>query len=116
VIFHIALASDWEAAKVDGHYRVSTLGRTLDEEGFIHCSEDRAQALQVAGSFYAAVAEPLLLLAVDDARLDDVRRETPPGSGERFPHVYGPIPVGAVVTVAAFERDGSGRFAWPDGL
>lgn len=116
MIFHIALAPDWDAARARGEYRVSTLGRTLDAEGFVHCSEDRAQALQVASSIYANVCEPLVILAVDDARLDDVRRESPPGSDDRFPHVYGPIPVAAVASVSPFERDGGGRFAWPEGL
>src|SRR5690606_18189493 len=38
VIFHIARASAWRSALADGHYRQSTVDRTLDEEGFIHAS------------------------------------------------------------------------------
>ena len=37
-IFHIALPDDWEAARRSGKYTASTRGRSLSEEGFIHCS------------------------------------------------------------------------------
>jgi len=37
-LFHIALRADWEQALAAGSYRVSTLGKSLDEEGFIHLS------------------------------------------------------------------------------
>jgi uncharacterized protein (DUF952 family) len=95
-LFHIALASDWSAAQQAGEYRISTLGRTLDEVGFVHAS----YAVQVAGvmaAFYSGVTEPLLLLAIDPARLGcKVRDEEVAPGGEMFPHIYGPIPVAAV--------------------
>ena len=37
-LFHIALPEDWVAAQVAGAYTVSTRGRTLADEGYIHCS------------------------------------------------------------------------------
>ena len=37
-ILHIALVEDWDAAQLVGQYEKSTIGRTLAEEGFIHCS------------------------------------------------------------------------------
>ena len=37
-IFHIATAADWRRALGSGTYTTSTVGRTLDEEGFIHTS------------------------------------------------------------------------------
>lgn len=116
VIFHIAKRSDWDTAQAEGEYRVSTLGRTLDDEGFIHASSDREQTLWVANSFYANVDEPLVLLVVDETQAGDVRRESPPGSDGQFPHVYGPIPLAAVTTVAPFGRDNAGRFSWPSEL
>ncbi len=98
-LFHIALASDWFAAQQAGEYRISTLGRTLDEVGFVHAS----YAEQVAGvlaAFYSDVTEPLLLLAIDPARLGcDVRLEAAAPGGGMFPHIYGPIPVSAVIDV-----------------
>src|SRR3954447_15573246 len=102
-IFHLALARDWEAARRAGEYTVSTLGRTLAEEGFIHA----ARADQWAGvreRFYAEVAEPLLLLVTDPARLTaEVREEAVPGLDETFPHVYGPLDLEAVVEVRSLS-------------
>lgn len=99
---HIALASDWERAQVTGSYDVSTLGRSLAQEGFVHASfPDQVEG--VARRFYADVTAPLVVLEIDPEMLEvDVLVE--PGdprdpASERFPHVYGPIPVGAVTGV-----------------
>jgi uncharacterized protein (DUF952 family) len=114
VVFHIARREDWEAAAGDGEYRVSTLGRTLADVGFIHCSASRAQVLAVAAAVYADVAEPLLLLSVDVDRVGSmVRYEASADGPEPFPHVYGPLPVSSVSTVVDFERDSDGTFVWP---
>jgi uncharacterized protein (DUF952 family) len=102
-VFHIARASDWEVALGQGSYRVSTLGRTLDQEGFIHCSF-RGQVAGVRDRFYAGL-DGLLVLAVDVDRLGPgsaVRLEDV-GTGELFPHVYGPIEVDAVVAVTPID-------------
>lgn len=98
-IFHLALRAEWEAAGATGEYRVSTLGRTLDEEGFLHASY-RHQWAGVRSAFYSAVDEPMVLLEIDPDRLDaPVVVEAPDGSAEAFPHIYGPLPVRAVVGV-----------------
>ncbi|GAA4574152.1 DUF952 domain-containing protein [Planotetraspora kaengkrachanensis] len=103
MIFHLALVSDWEQAQGAGEYRMSTLGRTLDEEGFIHASADLAQAEGVARRFYLDVTEPLVLLAVDESLLGSpVKFEVPEGTTEAFPHIYGPIPTAAVTTATPF--------------
>jgi uncharacterized protein (DUF952 family) len=103
MLFHLALASDWELAEKAGEYRVSTLGLTLEEEGFIHASADMDQANGVAGRFYRDVTEPLLLLAIDESLLGcPVRFEVPEGTTEAFPHIYGPIPTTAVITATPF--------------
>ena len=105
MIFHLALAADWDAAVPAGEYRVSTLGRTLEQEGYIHASADLAQAQGVAGRYYRDVTEPLVLLEIDEDRLGcPVRREVPEGADEAFPHIYGPIPVSAVTAVTPFSR------------
>jgi uncharacterized protein (DUF952 family) len=96
-LFHLALDVDWiEALRTDGRYRQSTIGRSLADEGFIHCSF--AEQLQDTADRFYAGRRDVLLLAIDPARLDaPVRVEPAPGTGERFPHVYGPITVNAVV-------------------
>lgn len=102
-LFHLALASDWAEAQTTGEYRTSTLGRSLEQEGFIHLSTE-AQVNGVARRFYADVAEPLALLRIDPTLLiDEVRLEVPPGAHEMFPHLYGPLPTAAVASVEPFE-------------
>ena len=50
LIYHIAEAADWEQARRDGQYTMSTRGRTLAEEGFIHAST-AAQVPLVAAAY-----------------------------------------------------------------
>lgn len=97
-IFHLALASEWAAAEASGAYTTSTLGRSLAEEGFIHASR-ADQWTAVRDRFYADVTEPLVLLQIDTDLLDVPVVEEPPAPGavETFPHIYGRLPVSAVV-------------------
>ena len=98
-LFHLALRRDWEAAQEAGEYQVSTRGRTLAEEGFLHASYAH-QWQGVRDAYYADVTEPLVLLEVDPDLLDvPLVVETPEGADEAFPHIYGPLPVTAVVDV-----------------
>ena len=115
-LFHLALASDWAAARAAGQYAVSTRGLSIDQVGFLHGSADRAQVDGVARRFYADVTEPLILLEIDEARLaragrtvrlEPVDPARPGGSGELFPHVYGgPLPVDAVVSATPYDGAG----------
>lgn len=103
-IFHIATAADWAAAQASGSYATSTYGVSLAEEGFIHASRgDQWQG--VRERFYADVAEPLVLLTIDPALLTaPVVEESPPGTSETFPHIYGPIDVAAVVGTIPLDK------------
>ncbi len=98
-IFHIATVSDWEAAKRAGSYTTSTYGVTLAQEGFIHASRgDQWQG--VRERFYGGVTEQLVLLTIDTDKLTaPVVEESPPGTDETFPHIYGPLNPDAVVQV-----------------
>jgi glutathione S-transferase len=101
-IYHLALAEDWRAAKTCGEYRRSTRGLALEQVGFIHASG----AHQVEATFrrFYADAEAVVLLTLDPGRLDaPLRWEAAPDSGELFPHIYGPLPVGAVRLAEPFS-------------
>ncbi|MBE1491731.1 DUF952 domain-containing protein [Plantactinospora soyae] len=111
MIFHIAEVSDWQAAQVSGDYRVSTRGRSLADEGFIHAAR-RGQVLGVAQAFYAD-AGPLLLLSIDPDRLSSPVRDDEVAPGIVFPHIYGPINLDAVVAAAPLRREADGRFILP---
>ena len=104
-LFHVALLADWEAAQQAGDYRVSTIGRSLEDEGFLHASFAH-QWRGVLAAYYAGVDEPLVLLEVDPDLLDvPVVVETPEGADQAFPHLYGPLPVAAVVDVHPLSVD-----------
>ena len=102
-VYHLAFANDWDDAVAAGAYRMSTRGRTLDEEGFIHMSSS-SQVDSVARRFYADVQEPLVLLTIDLTLVEaEVRLEVPPGAGEAFPHLYGELDPDAGVAVQPFR-------------
>ena len=105
MIYHLARVEDWDAALDAGEYRTSTLGRTLDEVGFIHASTVD-QLASTAERFYRDEPGDLVVLEIDESGLD-VRLEDG-GTGEYYPHVYGPVPVASVTAVrpAWFEDDG----------
>lgn len=113
MIYHIASAADWDAALEAGEYRTSTLGRTLEQVGFIHAAF-ADQVRDVADRYYQDVAEPLVLLTIDETRLDvPVRVDDVPGSDQGFPHVYGPIEVAAVVMNTPLPRGVDGGLEIP---
>ncbi|MGZ5371337.1 DUF952 domain-containing protein [Aeromicrobium sp.] len=113
LIFHIATDSDWRAARASGAYTTSTLGVTLGQEGFLHCSRD-SQVARVLSKHYSDVTEPLTLLTVDTNlltspwQLDDV-----PGAALSFPHIYGPLNPEAVVSAARLSKDIAGEWELP---
>ncbi len=108
-IYHIAYPADWARAQADGEYRVSTRGATLAQQGFIHAST-AAQVDLVANAVYAG-EESLVLLVIDCARLGaEVVYEPAPGTDQVFPHIYGPLPVSAVVDVLPLTAGVDGRF------
>jgi uncharacterized protein (DUF952 family) len=101
----VALLRDWEDAVALGRYEWSTLGVTLADEGFVHAA-DADQVDGVARRYYAGVEEPMVLLELDVDALEasgaPVRWERAPAADEAFPHVHGPLPVGAVRAATPF--------------
>ena len=97
MLHHLALAGEWAAAKLDGAYRRSTIGRSLDDEGFIHCSYDH-QVAETASRFYAG-RDDVVVLVIDPARL-----QVPVRVEGGFPHIYCELPAEAVVAVVPLEQ------------
>ena len=100
-VFHIIDTAAWRHAQDAGEVRPPS----LSDEGFVHCSF----ADQVAGTLarHFDGVQGLLVLEFDPAALSSVRVEDSHGSGQAFPHVYGPLPVTAVIgvrTAAAFAE------------
>lgn len=112
-VYHIATDAAWQAAQASGLYRAESLAT----EGFIHCST-ADQVLPVANRFYGG--QPgLVLLAVRAADLGDRLVVEAPAAADdvfaaqQFPHVYGPIPVEAVLAAIPMPPNADGTFGWP---
>lgn len=99
-VFHLADTAEWAAARESGFYARSTRGLSLAEVGFIHLSTDE-QWPRVRVAFYGDVDGELVLLEIDDDRLAEslVWEVGEPGQQELFPHLYGALPIAAVVSV-----------------
>jgi uncharacterized protein (DUF952 family) len=121
-ILHITTQAEWDAAIAAGSYRPAS----LEDEGFIHCSTP-AQAAGTANRYFRGRTD-LVLLCIDPTRVTSEVRHEPPrvsggaqdlrvheGSTERFPHIYGPLDLDAVVRVVPFPCDRDGGFALPAG-
>lgn len=94
LIYHICAAADWRAAQPVGRYRGSDAARA---DGFLHLST----AEQLAGSLEKHYPEPdgFVILTVQRAALGSELRWEPSRGGALFPHVYGEIPLSAVIAV-----------------
>ncbi len=113
LILHIAPREAWEEARQNGYYRAPSLA----SEGFIHCSTPK-QVIRVANTFYRGQSDLLLLYINADHVGAPVRYEPPaeqPDSDERFPHIYGPLHLDAVVQVAPLPIGPDGLFQMPPG-
>ena len=98
MIYHLTDPTTWARSQEAGRHTGSTRDADLEQEGFIHCST-AAQWPGTVERFYADVHE-LLLLHIDESVLEATLVYEQLGDApEPFPHVYGPIPVTAVVRV-----------------
>jgi uncharacterized protein (DUF952 family) len=97
-ILHVTPRGAWERAVAEGEYR----GDTLETEGFIHCCLPGQLAGVISRYFHGLTG--LVVLRIRPERLTSpLRWESPPGSTETFPHLYGPLNLGAVVEVIPLE-------------
>ena len=98
VILHLAVRSDWEAAKLTGDYIWSTRGVTVAHEGYTHCSFE-SQWRGVRDRLYADLSDDqLVLLEIDESLLSSkVVVERLGAAPEAFPHIYGCVEISAVI-------------------
>lgn len=107
VILHVTKREQWEQGKLAGVYSDDT----LDSQGFIHCSTPR-QVIKVANALFRAQKELVLLCIESDKVRAEIRYEGCEG-GERYPHIYGPLNIDAVIKVLDFEPGEDGMFELP---
>ncbi|MGA5465229.1 DUF952 domain-containing protein [Mycobacterium sp. NPDC050041] len=108
LLVHLCAAVEWQVAQDRGEHRPAS----LDAVGFVHLSAP-GQVHLPANRLYAGRTD-LVLLHIDPARLSaEVRWE--PGvptdpDGMLFPHLYGPLPVAAVLQVTPYLPGDDGVF------
>ncbi len=108
LLYHIARAAHWQAAQESGQY----LPAAFAEDGFIHCST-AAQVVGVANALYRGQTG-LVLLLIDAAQVAaPVIYEDLYQSDQDFPHIYGALPVVAVLGAVPFAPDSDGSFHLP---
>ncbi|MCB9176545.1 MAG: DUF952 domain-containing protein [Caldilineae bacterium] len=110
-IVHVAQASDWARARLEGAYRPASLAL----EGYVHFSTPWQVPRIADGNFPGR--DDLVALVVDPERLGvELRYENCEGGVEPFPHVYGPIDLDAVIEAIPLEWDArKAGYRFPDG-
>jgi uncharacterized protein (DUF952 family) len=103
-IYHLLTHSEWAAFQRSAIYEPPSVA----SEGFIHCSPAE-RVTEVARAFYSGRTD-LVLLEIDPTRLDSRLVVEPavdrPGM---FPHIYGPLNLGAVVSAQDYPLDDTGN-------
>jgi uncharacterized protein (DUF952 family) len=111
ITYHLIPAPVWEAVQGESSYTPEA----YESDGFIHCTNGVDQMVQVANWFYTSDTRPFKVLVLDvNAIASDVRYDD---DAQTFPHIYGPLNLGAVVDVLDVERTSDGTFVSiaPDG-
>ena len=109
LIYKIADNVSWVAAITAGAFAGSA-DDTRDD--FIHLST-AVQARETAARHFAG-RSGLVLAAVDADRLGAALKWEPSRGGALFPHVYGPLPMAAVIWSRPLPLDGDGRHVFPE--
>jgi uncharacterized protein (DUF952 family) len=108
-LVHLCSAADWRAAQKNGEHRPESLAAV----GFVHLSTSEQVHLP-ANRLYTGRTD-LVLLGIDVARLTSPVRWEPGVATDPdsmvFPHLYGPLPAAAVISITSYRSDENGRFA-----
>ncbi len=106
-IYHMCRRAEWRAAATAGVYRGSSQDAA---DGFIHFST--AGQVRASAAKHRAGQSGLVLLTVETRALGAALKWEPARGGELFPHLYGPLPVAAVIRVddLPLGPDGGHRF------
>src|ERR1041385_8625090 len=94
LIYHMCRRDEWAAAEAAGLYRGSSQDAA---DGFIHFST--ASQICASARKHRWGQENLVLVTVDADRLGSALKWEPSRGGVLFPHLYGPLPLTAVLGV-----------------
>ena len=109
IIYKICESALWRAAEREGAFG----GAGIDvHDGFIHFST-AAQVRATAAKHFAGASD-MMLVAVDAAALGGALKWEVARGGDLFPHLYGPLPLAAVLWAEPLSLDGDHRHIFPE--
>ena len=109
VVYKIVPQEIWQKAEVAGIFGGASIDLT---DGFIHFST-AIQAKRTAELYFKGI-DGLLLVAVDAAALGEALVFEPSRDGDLFPHLYGLLPMSAVLWQKPLPMDANGTHQFPE--
>ena len=111
-IYTLVRGEDWRKAEQAGTYA----GSAQDQrDGFLHFST--AAQLRATAAKHRRGEADLVMVEVDVARLGDALKWEPASSSSRpglFPHLYGTLPISAVLSATRLSLDATGLHHFPE--
>lgn len=109
VIFKIVTSAEWEEPSRTGVFE----GAPIDiADGYIHFSR-AGQVRETAAKHFGGQRNLLLVSVRSSAVVADLKYE-PSRGGELFPHLYGKLPLSAVIAVESLLLGADGYHQFPD--
>ncbi len=106
--FKVLTAEQMAALEADASFA----GAPVDlADGYIHLSTFD-QLTETVDRHFAGQTD-LHIVEVDLEALGDAVKWEPSRGGQLFPHIYGPLPLNAVVAYGPLHRDAAGRISAP---
>ena len=99
---------EWEAAKVKGIYSGSSQDKA---DGFIHFSA--SDQIIKSAARHRTGQDGLVLISIDAALLGEALKWEPARGGELFPHLYGDLPLSAVLKELDLKLGPDGTHIFP---
>lgn len=110
-IYKIVPRQMWHDAQQKGVFD----GAPVDHaDGFIHFST-AAQVRETARKHFAGQHD-LLLVSIDGQKLGPALIYEPSRGGDLFPHLYGPLPLSAVIAIDDLPLDQAGHHIFPESV
>jgi uncharacterized protein (DUF952 family) len=109
LIYKICPEPLWRQAEAAGIFSGVPVDR---QDGYIHFST--ANQVRDTAAKHFSGQHDLLLVAVDEARLGSALRYETSRGGDLFPHLYAPLPLGAVRWVRPLPLAPNGQHVFPD--
>lgn len=104
VTYHLVPVEEWDRQKGGEFY----LPAAFEADGFIHCTNGLDELVAVGNRYYRSDPRSYLALILNVSRIaSPVRYDDP---DQVFPHIYGPLNLGAVVGMLKAQRESDGTF------